>query len=322
MPMQPNIFTRDSVWVSWLHKRGITDTVISKFNLSETSHGSLLNCLKIPVECDAPFNKYRRNPTDDQKPKYIYDTGTIAALYGKKQCEEVTAKNVLITEGELDALVAWSANIPAVSSTGGAMTFKQEWVEWLTDKSVTICFDNDEAGGKGMAKVVYAVPRAKVLFLPDRPGVKDISDYVGSGGDLHALLRTTKHFTSEEDVRADMSERRALWKSTHFHEAFVALLEEERERRKREEKRVHAKTYDKAPDVEKAKAYPIEDLLELRFKKCKCLWHNEESPSLHLFSNNKMWCFGSCGKGYDAIDVYMKKNEVDFKTAVKDLCNM
>ena len=92
----------------------------------------------------------------DDKPKYIYDKGSKISLYGWWKAK--TEKSILITEGEMDSLVAWSANIPAVSSTGGASSFQSEWAELFKDKDVTICFDNDSAGGVGMVKTLKIIP--------------------------------------------------------------------------------------------------------------------------------------------------------------------
>lgn len=317
--MQSNIFT------SWLHKRGITDEVISQFGLTVCDHGSMIECLRIPVsdETGILFSKYRRNPLEDKKPKYIYDSGSSAVLYGRSQCDAHGAKQILITEGELDALVAWSSNIPAVSSTGGAMTFFPEWVQWFLDgdKDVIVCFDNDAAGGRGMARVVRMLPKVRVMFLPDRPGVKDISDYVAAGGDLHALMRSARMFISKEDVINDMSERKALWKSTFFHDAFIEELEKE-ERAVSREVRVSRELPEGITDdvVANARNYPIDKLIELNKNKCNCLWHKEKTASLHYYrDSNKLWCFGSCGRGFDAIDVYMKTHNVRFTEAVKAL---
>ncbi len=179
----------ENMWIDWLTKRGITPAIIDKFGISFQPHPVMGEAIVIPV-FDATgvwaFNKYRRDPMQgDVKPKYVYDSGSRATVYGAYFIHEESS--VLITEGELDALVAWSYQIPAVSSTGGAGTFLPEWSSYFKDKDVTICYDNDPAGAGGMVRVLSILPQASILFLPDRPGIKDISDYVGSGGDLNGL---------------------------------------------------------------------------------------------------------------------------------------
>lgn len=80
-------------------------------------------------------------------------------------------------------------------------------------------------------------------------------------------------------------------------------------------------------DVERAKEFPIGDLIQSEptgrssnrvFYKCPL--HNEKTGSFVWYkNNNSYYCFGGCGIGGDVIDLYMKMNEVDFKTAVQAL---
>ena len=73
--------------------------------------------------------------------------------------------------------------------------------------------------------------------------------------------------------------------------------------------------------LDKAKAYPIEELIEFnRSGFVCCLFHDEVHGSMYWDKKrNKAHCFGACGKGYDPIDVYMKLKSVSFNDAVKML---
>lgn len=296
----------NKVFVDWLHRRHITDSVIEDFGLHTND-----DVLVIPIrDFDGSFlyNKYRRSPIRDDGPKYWYDKGGRLELFGKHPAFR-DGNEFLVTEGEMDTLVAWSHNIIAVSSTGGAMSFPD--VD-LSDKSLTLCFDNDPAGGNGMAKLHNHYPTAKILFLPDKPGVKDISDYVTNGGDLPELLKTAKTFPDKESVLADRAERIALWKSTHFHDAYLKLHQ----------------TYHPKPikdrslmtdELSRAKEYPIENLIHFVKHKAPCIWHKETLPSMTYYpETNSVYCFG-CGKHGDAVDVYRQMHNVSFKEAVKAL---
>lgn len=59
---------------------------------------------------------------------------------------------VIITEGELDFLVAQQYGLPAITHTAGAMTFKPEWAELFKGKDVFIAYDEDDTGTKGAIK--------------------------------------------------------------------------------------------------------------------------------------------------------------------------
>lgn len=295
----------------WLHRRGITAEVIEMFGISPYEHRDIGECIKIPITPE--WNKYRRNPLDERKPKYLYDIGGKVTLYGydKLHAEHTT---VLITEGEADCLVAWSHNIPAVTSTGGAMSFQEEWAELLSSYEVFLCFDNDDAGAEGMVKVLRYIPNAKVVLVPEKSGVKDISDYVGRGGDLHALMATAKSYASITDVLEDMADRKAHWQSVRFHEKYVDA------HRQKEERATTPSPYTGTDEVARAKAYPMTNLIEFTRGKACCPWHSERTPSLQYYpKTNSAYCFGKCGRAYDSIDAYRMAHQCGFKQAVEEL---
>lgn len=302
------------VITDWLAKRHITPQVQAEFDIHTGLMPAMGECIIIPVHgMDGKFlfNKYRRSPLSDALPKYMYDKGGTTQLYGAHKA--ANEPEIAVTEGELDSLVCWSANIPAVSSTGGCMTFNPDWASFFLNKSVILCYDNDQPGGEGMARAFVQIPHAKILFLPDTAGVKDISDYVSRGGDIHELIKTAKRFDHYEDVVADRAERLATWHSTYFHDAYIKL--------KAEKPKAERKERMAGDDVERARLYPISDLLEFGGNgNAKCLWHAEATASLHYYSaDNHCYCFGGCGRAYDAIDVYRKMNNCSFKEAVRKL---
>lgn len=304
----------DSIVKDWLSNRKITPSVQSEFNVHAGMTPMFGECIVIPIHDENGkylFNKYRRSPLSDVGPKYMYDKGGATQLYAIDKAKD--EPEIVITEGELDALVCWSANIPAVSSTGGCMAFNVDWARFFLNKSVIICYDNDAPGGEGMARTLSVIPYARCLFLPEAAAVKDISDYVSRGGDLHELLKTAKRFDNYEDVVADRAERLATWKSTHFHDAYIKM--------KAERPKSERKERTSGDDVERARQFPIVDIIDFnRLGNAKCLWHAEKESSLHYYADdNHCYCFGGCGRAYDAIDVYRKVNNCSFKEAVRKL---
>lgn len=300
----------NNVFRDWLHRSKITDSVIEQFNIHESN-----DRIVIPIHDESGhfiFNKYRRSPLVSVGPKYTYDKGGKLTLFGAHLIKDKGM--VLWTEGEKDALVAWSHNIPAVSGTGGAMSINKEWSELLKDKDVIICFDNDHAGGEGMVKALAIVPHAKILFLPDRPGIKDISDYVSSGGDLPSLIGTARSYNGLEEVIADRCDRLATWKNTFFHDAYIKMYTKPAYVPVKRSKGAIG------GDIARAKEYPIHELIEFNMQgSAKCLWHNEKTASMHYYpKTNSVYCFG-CGKTGDAIDVWRKVNGGGFVEAVKEL---
>lgn len=302
--------------LSWLQNRGISPEVVRLFNLSWYQHPLHGPCIRIPV--NGQWAKYRRDPLDERKPKYWYDTGSRVSLYGLSEFLSVPErKTVVITEGELDTLVLWSLNIPAITSTGGALSFQEEWKSTLEGKDVYVCFDNDDAGAEGMARILEFLPDAKVIFIPEQPNVKDISDFVARGGDFHALMQTARSYASTTDVEEERVARLAQWLPVRFHDKYLD------KRRTRELRRLSPKFIDKTDDVAVAKLVPMDSLMEFTRRKAVCPWHNERTPSLHYYpKTNSAYCFGSCGRAYDVIDLYRLQHSCSFRDAVDALKKM
>lgn len=315
-----------SILKEWLRANRITDKMAEDFNVSFDS-----DRIVFPVhdhEGNFLFNKYRRSPTSEDGPKYTYDKGGKVSLYGYHLAKE--HDSILCVEGEKDCLVAWSHNIPAVTSTGGAMTLQEDWralfvgqghiqednrdMYFPENKEVTICFDSDDAGAQGMVKALEVVPWAKVMLIPDMPNVKDVSDYVNMGGNLHELLKTARHFADIAEVAEDRSRRIAIFQSVRFHDAYIKA------HTKVNAYKGERKAYD-SDKVTNAKGYPIPSLLKFNgLGKAICPFHNERTPSLQYYpKDNRCYCFGGCGKSYDAISIYMILNDVGFKQAVDNL---
>lgn len=262
------------------------------------------------------------------KPKYLFERGGKVTLYGADklvaQESEAMRNYVVITEGELDTLVCWSQNIPAVSSTAGASSFQEEWVELLKGYAVYICFDNDEAGHKGAIKVLDYLPEAKVIFVPKNiPDVKDISDYVARGGDLHSLMQTAKSYTLLEDVERERQQIAAQWGDYSFHDLFI-------EHRKVPTLPTNVNGAGKATSqsddrLERAKSVDGLTLLPFnirgRYPVTKCLWHDDHDPSFTWYKRNNSGYCHVCGKYADSVDIVMARDSVTFKEALKVLLN-
>jgi len=77
-------------------------------------------------------------------------------------------------------------------------------------------------------------------------------------------------------------------------------------------------------DIERAKQFPLENLLtpptNRHFKnQYLCPFHEEKTPSFHLYpQTNSYFCFG-CQKGGDVISYVMDKNKMEFVEAVNFL---
>ena len=325
---------------SFLNKRGITDKVIAAFSIStaDVPELRLHNAIVIPVrhvDGTHSFNKYRRDPMEGPvKPKYLFERGGKVTLYGADRlvADQVTdfkaggiyyQPQVIITEGELDTLVCWSQNIPAVSSTAGATSFQEEWVELLSRYEVYICFDNDEAGHKGAIKVLESLPEAKVIIVPNQLDVKDISDYVARGGDVHQLMKTAFTVTDLEDAKVQYENLSGAWRMNEA-KFFELYIEHHKVMPLPTNVNGVGKPTSQSDDrLERAKSVDCTTLIEFvrkgRYPVAKCRWHDDHDPSLTYYArNNSTYCH-VCGKYADAVDIVMVRDGVTFKEALKIL---
>ena len=73
-------------------------------------------------------------------------------------------------------------------------------------------------------------------------------------------------------------------------------------------------------DVERAKEYPLADLLNTQGKRgnVSCPFHQDRKPSFQITKKNTFSCH-SCGEYGDSIDLYQKLHNVNFIDAVKAL---
>jgi len=67
--------------------------------------------------------------------------------------ENIKHDTILLTEGEMDCLLAIQMGYNAMTTTGGANTWRAQWNSLFKDKTVLICYDIDKAGQAGAEKV-------------------------------------------------------------------------------------------------------------------------------------------------------------------------
>lgn len=71
---------------------------------------------------------------------------------------------------------------------------------------------------------------------------------------------------------------------------------------------------------DRAREYPVEQLLEFRRGMAICLWHDDTNASLyHSVARNRVHCF-VCEHDTDAIGIVMAQDRCKFPQAVKKLC--
>jgi len=129
--------------------------------------------------------------------KFTNDKGAHPALFCIHKVKKLP--QVVLCEGEPDAMRLWQEGIPAVTSTGGVKTFNSKIAIPLKDKTVYIVLDTDKAGTTSIRKYYEALKDlAKEIKIVDLPSnTKDVSEYFTNGytkEDFEILLTKSLKF--------------------------------------------------------------------------------------------------------------------------------
>ena len=158
----------------------------------------------------------RRNQTDQAKILHWAQGYGALRLYPINQ---VSHAELLLTEGELDALAAISAGIPAITTTGGARSWADSASKPLADKFITILMDHDEAGKEGARKRGDSLVRHGCTVLlarwpDDRAEGWDTTDELVHHGleSLKGIIGSAEPFTEGPVVRlSDVQAEKVQW---------------------------------------------------------------------------------------------------------------
>ncbi|MGO8753407.1 MAG: CHC2 zinc finger domain-containing protein [Thermoguttaceae bacterium] len=279
-------------------ERGIADEVIDLHFLGWNGQR-----ITVPItnrEGRVTFFKLAKDPADmTDSPKMIATRGAKAELYG---WERVLAKleQIIICEGEFDRLVLESQGFAAVTSTGGALTFRREWGPCFDPiPSIYVCFDNDNAGQAGAERVARMIPQARIVRWPED---------IGYGGDV------TDFFVRPRRSR----------------EEFLRLLEASqplpREERPETVNASHAGVA--RGEIEDLKSRTSIEKLVGRYVElrpsgkrflARCPFHEDRRPSFVVFADTQsFYCFG-CREHGDALNFLMRIENLSFGEAVRVL---
>lgn len=180
----------------YLNTRGITDELINERQLWY-GHFYGTNWITIPIRdirWDIKFLKLRRDPYGPDWNKYIfYPKGNETMLYGAEKILK-TSDYIIICEWEFDQMVLSKVWLHGITSTWGAGTFKEDWIEELSCISkIYVCFDNDEAWGRWSEKLINRLairfPEKEIykINLPPEMG-KDVTEFITNGWTANDIM--------------------------------------------------------------------------------------------------------------------------------------
>jgi len=282
--------------------RGIPDEVIDAELLGW--NGARITIPIFNRDGEVAFFKLARDPENPADgPKMLATPGGRAELYGWGSLI-TRPKRLIICEGEFDRLVLEGRGFPAVTSTAGALTFRPEWAAHVESiPEIYICFDRDEPGREGGARVARLIPHARIVELPEEVGAGgDVTDFFVRLGrtaqDFEALLETAKPSVPSEPPPAPEPPQAK------------AAVSPMRER------------------IERAKASVALEELVGRYVDLEgsgmrltglCPFHSDHNPSLVVYPRSGTFiCFG-CGRRGDAITFLREIEHVSFPEALERL---
>lgn len=175
--------------------------VMSQFGLGYVKdplpgHEMYEGCLSIPYMRYSAWSgwsavsiRFRR--LDDVTPKYMTIAGDHARLFNTNALNNYSV-DMSITEGELDAITATLAGVPAVGMPG-AQTWKPFMAElFLGYRYVNILADGDDPGMDFARQVAKTLPNSRIIQMPTGLDVNSMVVSQGAGYLTERLICNTE----------------------------------------------------------------------------------------------------------------------------------
>jgi DNA primase len=162
------------------YDRKLTDRTIDRYRLGFYDGWNL-----IPLYIDGKFANFQcRRDIPEKRIKMWYKIpGWSPVLINHELLQLVDS--IYITEGPVDALLLTQEGIPAISHTGGAGYWNNEWFALFHRiKTIYYICDNDDAGRIAGQKICKALgyDRTFLYQFKDKPEKYDTVDFFKAGG--------------------------------------------------------------------------------------------------------------------------------------------
>lgn len=145
----------------------------------------------------------------------------------------IKESSVFIVEGEKDADNLWKIGIPGTCNPMGAGKWREEWSKLFEGKEIFILPDLDEPGQKhafDVGKKLHGhALRIKIIELPKKDNVKDISDWLNHGGTKSDLLKLVKETKEWKPASSSLQiQSKNILKTTSAHDLMTMEFPEPR----------------------------------------------------------------------------------------------
>ncbi len=285
----------------YLHSRGIPDEIVNRQFLGWNGSRITIPVFNRRGVCES--FRLAKDPDDkSDSPKMLSLRGTHVELYGWEVLR-LRPQRVIICEGEFDRLVLEANGFEAVTSTGGAGTFKPESIDAFAEiPEVYVCCDRDYAGRQGALRVAGMIAHAKIVELPEEVGRGgDVTDFFvrlgKTSGDFESLLSQAQPAPHEKPAETTGA------RNSHIDPALRARIEKIKR--------------------EIALESVIGNYLELKPSGSalvgRCPFHDDHYPSFAVYSGKgNFHCFG-CGAHGDVLNFLQRVEHLSFRQALGKL---
>ena len=160
-------------WHPYMEQRHISKEIANKF---EIKYSPEKECLVFPIR-DKNGDIISATTRSVKDKKFNIPKNTEKAIYLLNECLKENCNQVVVCEGQIDALVSWSYGVPAIALFGAGTTEGQ--MKELNKTNIIhyiLMYDNDSAGRKGASRFKKMIK--KNVFVTDiiMPINKDVAD--------------------------------------------------------------------------------------------------------------------------------------------------
>ncbi|WP_225782650.1 toprim domain-containing protein [Xenophilus sp. Marseille-Q4582] len=171
----------------WLKARGLTDETLKAFKVGEQLRDGKAYCVFPFLDEAGELVNVKRRNIDDKK-EQTQEGGAAPCLFGWHLIDP-NARQIVICEGEIDAMSLHQCGIAALSANQGAGA--HQWIETDWDRlerfdDILVCYDNDGPGDKGANEVIQRLGIERCRRM--RVGAKDANDWLQQGAEAVDFL--------------------------------------------------------------------------------------------------------------------------------------